>query len=124
MARVTSPFLSKSAQGHFGGVITAYGHTGRAYIIEKKKRKAPVVYSRASYGCTQYGGVSYGSAPVSFRSTGSLRQTARRYNFAGAWPVYNALTQPEKDLLSEEARQYGMTGANLFMSQWLKSHPT
>lgn len=123
MPKVTAPMLSESARGHLGGVLTAYRHTGRAYIIEKRKRRGLFFPHKAGYGCTEYGASFYGFSPGRYVSRGSERQDVQRESFAQVWVAYALLTTEQKALLSDEARTLQMTGANLFMSRWLKSRP-
>ena len=119
--QVTGPFQSILAEGHFGGILTGYTHTGRSYIIEKRKRRGLFVSHRAGYGVTEYGASFYGFAPVSFLARGSEIQGVQRENFKQSWSAYALLTTGEKAQYSKEARNLNMTGANLFMSRWLQS---
>lgn len=52
----------------------------------------------------------------------TVAQQSWRSVFASGKSAYDALDAGEKVLLSKEARKYGMTGYNLFMSRWLQSH--
>lgn len=58
-----------------------------------------------------------------YRPTNPQTTTQQNWRavFAEGWTHYNALTSEQKVLLSKEARNYRMSGANLFMRRWLHS---
>lgn len=58
-------------------------------------------------------------APSNPQTTG---QQAWRAVFAAGKVAYDALTTPQKVLLSKEARDYRMTGYNLFMRRYLQAN--
>lgn len=49
-------------------------------------------------------------------------QQAWRAVFAAGWDGYNALTSDEKKLLSKQARNYRLSGPQLYMRRWLQQN--
>lgn len=49
-------------------------------------------------------------------------QQSWRAIFSAGWVAYAALTSDQKKLYTLQARRYRMSGPNLFMREWLRSH--
>ncbi len=50
------------------------------------------------------------------------RQQAWRAVLASAWPIWHSLSSTEKEKYRLRGAKYHMSGANIFMSDYLKSH--
>lgn len=51
----------------------------------------------------------------------TIRQQNRRYICSYGWVMWGSLSTNEKSAYNSEARELAMSGANLFMSRWLKN---
>jgi len=122
MAILSAPFLSQSASGTVGCFFTVEKR-GAVQYAYKKKAKAGYTLTglSAGFGHNLYGASFFGYTGRASR-TGSQAQGARRVVFLAGWTAYALLTPDEKAILSEEARVYRVTGANLFMRRWLQDH--
>lgn len=119
MAKSSAPFLSLDARGSIAGAITAVRRGTRRYMFHAKppRRRAPT--TPMGYGLDRFAGAVYGFAGPAASRTLSQVQGARRFSYSAGVGVYNALTAPEKALLSVEAKVFRITGFNLFMRNWL-----
>ena len=120
MSQVKSPLFSIKAKGTLGNILTSFEHSGRSYMLIKHKRRGLFVGKISGFGRIYFGGSFFGYQGLFSLKTKSQSQPAQRLVFQNAWLAYGLLTTEQKNLLSEEAKNLHMTGANLFMSRYYR----
>lgn len=120
MALVNAPFLSAGAGGTLSGFLTAESRAGAQYVYRKKicggLQKGPV----AGFGRVVYGALFYGYTGVLSRVTHSALQGARRAVFSAGRGAWRALDVAEKREYTERAVSLQLTGALLYMREYLR----
>ena len=118
MAKIKQPFMSVSARGTLGGVLTAFQHQARSYMLSKNQRRGLFVSPLAGFGRIYFGSSFFGFLGRYSKNTKSQKQGAQRAIFQNAWKAYALLSPTEKNVLKNEAKNLKMTGPNLFMSRY------
>lgn len=122
MATLKAPLFSISAKGHFSNLLTYFSHTGRSYLMTKRNRRGLFVGGFAGFGRMPFGAYFFGYSGRIGSSRFSASQIAQRELFSATWDAYALLTPEEKEILRVNARSLNMTGANLFMSNFIKEN--
>lgn len=122
MAHVTAPLGSFQATGTIGKLLTFETRNRRNIVYSKKTKTGYIIAGKlAGFGNNKYGAFFYGYHGRASR-TGSQAQGARRVIFLAGWAAYALLTDEQKAVLSREAETKHMTGANLFISRYMREN--
>lgn len=122
MALVNTPFLSVGASGTLYGFLTAESRAGTRYVYRKKICGGLQKGSVAGFGRVVYGALFYGYTGVLSRSTHSGLQGARRAIFSAGRGAWRALDVAEKREYTERAAPLQLTGALLYMREYLRAN--
>ncbi len=108
MPTIKGPLFSRMAKGHFSDQMTFF--------------RRLFVGQRAGFGRMPFGAYFFGYGGTINPFRGSMAQQERRALFSSCWHAWSLLTTEQKAEYSEEAKSLNMTGANLFMSQFIKNN--
>ena len=119
MARVQAPLMSEAASGNVGGLLSAEGRAGRAYIYRTKIRRGLQKGQQAGYGRNRNGRTVFGYRGLLSATTFSAVQGARRQVFAEGRRQYSVLDALTKKKLASEAEPMFLTGALLWQRRFM-----
>jgi len=122
MAKLQFPLLSLSAVGHFSKNLTFFSHTQRAYVMQRGQKRGLDIGLFAGFGRMPFGIYFFGYSGRIDELNNSENQILQRSLFSACWLAYANLTTEEKEFLNDEAGVIGLSGANLFMSRYLKEN--
>lgn len=122
MTVLKGPLFSISAKGHFSRDLTFYSHLGRSYTMIQRNRRGLFVGKIAGFGRMPFGTYLFGYSGRLNDLNNSQAQILQRSLFSACWLAYAQLTTPQKLELDIEAKVLQMSGANLFMSRYLKEN--
>lgn len=122
MAKLRFPLLSLSAVGHFSKNLTFYSHSRRSYVMQRGQRIGFNIGLFAGFGRMPLGTYLFGYSGRIDDLNNSFNQILQRSLFSACWIAYAELTNEQKELLNTEAIVLGLSGANLFMSRYLKEN--
>lgn len=120
MAKIQGAFMSIHAEGNFANLLTAFNHSGRAYMMARKGPRKNRKNPGTGFGLMFYGPSFYGFSGGLSLSSGSQFQDAHRYLFKQSFIAYDALTTEQKEELDVLARPLRITGLNLFTRLFVK----
>lgn len=121
MAKVKNAFFSLDASGSLAKKMTAFGHSGKSYMMYSKRSRGVLVERTAGLG-RMYRGVSfYGFIGKYNVRNSSQIQNARRMVFSRALRSYKSLSPSQKQFLTDSAKTLNITGANLYTSNIMDS---
>lgn len=122
MAKISAPLLSLSASGGISNFLSVERRSNKQYIYDKKRTRGFHNFITAGFGTLRFGVAIFGYSGKISAKTFSADQTSRWFIFSLGWIAYKSLTPTDKMILSNEARELRLTGPNLFMRRWMKSH--
>lgn len=122
MPVLKGPLLSISAKGHYSKNMTFFSHFGRAYLMRGRRARGLFVSKNQGFGRMPFGAYFFGYGGRLNDKNLSVAQNERRALFSTAWNAYALLSPEQKETYSVNARSLNMTGANLFMSQFIKAN--
>lgn len=118
IALTTEKLLSLSARGKLG-YTAGVGFARCGYSRCASSKRFGGIYQRK---ITRAGGATSRMRYYAPANPQTEAQQDWRAIFATGWEAYALLTPDEKVILSKEARNYRMTGPNLFMRRFLQSN--
>lgn len=122
MPVVKAPLFSITAKGHFSDQMTFFRHTNRNYLMPKRSIRGLFVSPKSGFGRAPFGSYFFGYSGRINNKNLSIAQNERRALFSTCWNAWALLTTEQKNVYRENARSLNMTGANLFMSEFIKGN--